>query len=114
MPQLALNCHEFIKKEGFTGFCDCKGFLRLTAQEQAKAEKALKVTANCAIYAHRTNYTRHATFLQMFFFDFSPQQIAQIFLPRRTRRAQRVFRQDNSSFATKAPRHKEKSDGITR
>ncbi len=67
MPQLALNCHEFIKKEGLYGFCDCKGFLRLTAQEQAKAEKAIKVTANCAIYAHRTNYTRHATFCKCFF-----------------------------------------------
>jgi hypothetical protein len=114
MPQLALNCHEFIKKEGVTGFCDCKGFLRLTAQEQAKAEKAIKVTANCAIYAHKTNYTRHATFCKCFFIGFFPPQIAQFFLPRRTRRAQRVFRQDNSSFATKVQMHKEKSDGITR
>ena len=111
MPQLALNCHEFIKKEGFTGFCDCKEFLRLTAQEQAKAEKALEVTANCAIYAHKTNYTRHATFCKCFFIGFFLLQIAQIFLPRR---AQRVFRQDNSFFATKVQRHKEKLDGITR
>jgi hypothetical protein len=46
MPQLALNCQEFIKKERLYGFCDCKGFLRLKAQEQAKAEKAVEVTAN--------------------------------------------------------------------
>ena len=79
MPQLALNCHEFIKKEGLYGFCDCICLLRRKAQEQSikpvlseaeGAEVGLEVTANYAIYAHRTNYTRHATFCKCFFIGF--------------------------------------------
>jgi len=45
--------------------------LRLAAQKERKAEKAIEVTANCTILAHKTNYTRHATFCKCFFLFFS-------------------------------------------
>ncbi|KPL24643.1 MAG: hypothetical protein AMJ75_03315 [Phycisphaerae bacterium SM1_79] len=46
------------KKRRFTGFCDCKGSLRLTAQEQAQAEKALEVTTNYTNFAHKADYMK--------------------------------------------------------
>jgi len=49
----------------YYGFCDCRGFLRLTAQkEKAQAKFGLKVRKNCANFVHKNNYTTARALLQ--------------------------------------------------
>jgi len=47
--------------------------LRLTAQEQAKAEKAFKVRKNFAKFVHKDNYTGKSVLCKRFLADFLAQ-----------------------------------------